>query len=94
MRSISQSIAQSVIEPHLMLTLKLNNSNNKLSHVYSSVSRSLQIKELFSKIQANPEAWIANVTIAIDENNNPYFVGPIIYDDTGKYLECCFHQNG
>ena len=86
LQSRSQSTAQSVIEPHLMPTLKMNTPNNKLNHGYVSSSQALQIKKLSSKIQANPEAWLANATIDIDENTNPYFSGSIINDNTEKSL--------
>ena len=87
--SRAQSITQSVIEPHLIPTLKLNTPNRRLNHGYASAAQALQIKELFSKIQANPGALLANATIEIDENTNPYFTGSIIDKGTGKSLEFC-----
>ena len=49
-----------------MPTLKLNTPNNKLNHGYVSAAQEIQIKELLSKIQANPEAWLSNSNIYID----------------------------
>ena len=89
LRSRAQSIAKSVIEPHPMPTLKLNTPNKKLNHRYASAAQAHQIRGLLSKIQANPESWLTNATIDIDENTNPYFSGSIIDDDTGKSLEFC-----
>ena len=66
LQSRAQSIAKSIIEPHLMPTLKLNTPNKKLNHGYASAYQALQIKELSSKIQANPEACLANAIIDID----------------------------
>ena len=73
MQSRAKSIAQSVIEHHIIPTLKLNTPNNKLNHGYASSVQTLKIKEISSKIQANPEVWLVNATIDIDENTNPYF---------------------
>ena len=72
-----------------MPALLLNIPNFKLNHGYATAAQALQIKELSSKIQASPESYLANATTDIDENNNPYFSGSIIGDNTGKSLEFC-----
>ena len=90
LRSRAQEISHSFIEPNIIPNLQLNTPNLKLNHEYASAAQAHQLKELLSKIQANPEAWLANGTIDIDENNNPYFLGSIINYDTGKSLE--FHE--